>query len=630
MIKNYLLIYAKRNVSRWLVLSIDLFLVLQTFFIAYFIRFNFTMRFDMDAMLLQLLLVIGVAILSFFFVGSYKGIIRQTGLKDALNVYVGVSLLAIFMMIALLLHRQFSIASFLEIPLSVIIIHYLLNIITLVAVRFLFKYLYHSLVFNSVKPKNVMIYGAGVMGNIIYAAIQKDTSSALEVVGFIDEDPVKATKKIDRLSVYQLSLITADFIAANNIQEVIIAIQKIDPKHLLEVVDTLLAAGVKAKIAPPMEKWIDGDLTVGQIKQVKIQDLLERRPIHLDNPKVMSAMENKVVLITGAAGSIGSEIARQVSMYDYKRLLLVDQSESALYDLEQELKRSHTAHFNVCVADVRDNDRMHAIFEEFHPEIVFHAAAYKHVPLMESSPYEAVKINVGGTKIMADLALAFETEKFVLVSTDKAVNPTNVMGATKRIAEMYISCLPTKSKGRTKFITTRFGNVLGSNGSVIPLFKKQIEEGGPLTVTHKEITRYFMTIPEACELVVEAGVMGSGGEIFIFDMGASVKIYDLAKKMIKLSGYKFPEEMAIQITGLRPGEKLYEELLNNGENTLKTHHEKIRISQVKSMDCALTLEAIEALLEQNKRCDDEKTVRLIKHIVPEYISKNSVYCTLDV
>ncbi|RDY61974.1 UDP-N-acetylglucosamine 4,6-dehydratase family protein, partial [Flagellimonas nanhaiensis] len=376
----------------------------------------------------------------------------------------------------------------------------------------------------------------------------------------------------------------------------------------------------------PIEDWINGELKVSQIKQVQIEDLLDRPPIQIKNSKVVKDFEDKVIMVTGGAGSIGSELVRQICTYNYRSLVVIDQAESALYDLQQELKQAGFFNFVPIVGDIRDKNKMRVLFEEHKPDRIFHAAAYKHVPLMECNPYEAVKINVAGTKNLVDLAMEFEVGKFVFVSTDKAVNPTNVMGATKRIAEMYISCRQQDDK--TKFVTTRFGNVLGSNGSVIPLFRKQIEKGGPLTVTHKEITRYFMTIPEASQLVLEAGAMGKGGEIFIFDMGESVKILDLAKNMIRLSGLHYPDDIDIKITGLRPGEKLYEELLANGENTLPTYHDKIMISKVRDIDYTRTRTMIDELCISNLFFKDN-VVQLMKNIVPEYISKNSDFCKLD-
>jgi FlaA1/EpsC-like NDP-sugar epimerase len=334
-----------------------------------------------------------------------------------------------------------------------------------------------------------------------------------------------------------------------------------------------------------------------------------------------------VVLITGAAGSIGSEISKQIANFNYKHLILVDQAESDLYDIQQYLINKKLERITVIVADVRNRDRMEAIFEKFKPQYIFHAAAYKHVPLMEKYPFEAVCVNVNGTKNMADLAIKHQVAKFVMISTDKAVNPTNVMGATKRIAEMYINS--QNEQGVTKFVTTRFGNVLGSNGSVIPLFKAQIDQGGPLTVTHKDITRFFMTIPEACSLVLEAGIMGKGGEIFVFDMGESIKIYDLAQNMIRLSGLKFPEDIDIKITGLRPGEKIYEELLADGELTAKTYHEKIMIAKIKPMDKQVVAKSIEELCILNDEMNYVTTVKKMKEIVPEFISNNSTYGKLD-
>ncbi|HET8736294.1 MAG TPA: nucleoside-diphosphate sugar epimerase/dehydratase, partial [Pricia sp.] len=383
---------------------------------------------------------------------------------------------------------------------------------------------------------------------------------------------------------------------------------------------------VQVKIVPPVEQWINGELKASQIKQIQIEDLLDRAPISIRNSKILQEVRDKVILVTGGAGSIGSEIVRQICTYSYKSLIVIDQSESALYDLQQELKQNGFHNFLPIVGDVRDKNRLNNIFQEHKPNIIFHAAAYKHVPLMEYNAYEAIKINIAGTKVVADLAVSHGTDKFIFVSTDKAVNPTNVMGATKRIAEMYVGCV--QQQGKTKFITTRFGNVLGSNGSVIPLFKKQIEKGGPLTVTHENVTRYFMTIPEASQLVLEAGAMGDGGEIFIFDMGESVKIYDLAKNMIKLSGLRYPEDINIKITGLRPGEKLYEELLANGESTLPTYHKKIMISKTREMDYTKIRSKIDELCVSNMFFNGS-TISLMKEIVPEYISNNSELCELD-
>lgn len=632
--KNYLLNFAQKHIPRWLVLFIDTFLVLQTFFLAYFIKYNFSIDFNIIDLFYQVPVILLLAVLSFLITGSYRGVIRHTGLRDALNVYIGVSLLSALMISTVIVVRLFNEYSSsyqlsFSLDIAIIVIHYLLNIIVLITSRFLFKYIYRNIISDISKSIPILIYGAGEMGSITYSTLNKDPENTYNVVGFIDDNVNNLGKKINRLPIFSPSNISADFVNQYKIKEVIIAIQNIKSKRILEIIDAMYVLGVDVKITPPLSKWLNGDLQLKQVKQVKIEDLLERSPINLDNPMVKDDMKGKTVFVTGAAGSIGSEISRQIATYDCEQLVLIDQSESALYDLEQELKRNQIQNAKVIVADVRDSLCMRSIFQKYSPDFVFHAAAYKHVPLMEENPYEAIKINVGGTKNIADLSLEFEVHKMVMVSTDKAVNPTNVMGATKRVAEMYVNSLNAKAIGKTKYITTRFGNVLGSNGSVIPLFKKQIEEGGPLTLTHKEITRFFMTIPEACQLVIEAGSMGNGGEIFIFDMGASVKIFDLAKRMIQLSGLQYPEDIDIKITGLRPGEKLYEELLNDSENTLPTHHEKIMIGKVAEFDKSKVISQIEVLCNNNTVDNALETVSLLKTIVPEFKSQNSSFVSLD-
>jgi FlaA1/EpsC-like NDP-sugar epimerase len=402
-------------------------------------------------------------------------------------------------------------------------------------------------------------------------------------------------------------------------------------KSKRKISDIFLDRGVVVKALPPVDKWVEGEFAMNQIHNVKIEDLLGREVIQMNNKRIGEEISGKVILVTGAAGSIGSEIVRQLIAYFPAKLVLVDQAESALYDLEYELagKVPTNVQLIVNIADVSDTRRVSKIFKTHRPDIIFHAAAYKHVPLMENNPYEAIKTNVIGTRILSELAAEVGVEKFVMVSTDKAVNPTNVMGATKRLAEMYTQSMNQLEGVKTKFIATRFGNVLGSNGSVIPLFKKQIERGGPVTVTHPEITRYFMTIPEACELVLEAATMGQGGEVFVFDMGESVKIIDLAKKMITLSGLRVDKDIEIRYTGLRPGEKLYEELLNNDENTLPTHHPKILIAEVNTPSYAYMEVATNDLNHLLSSGTNNSIVAKIKEIIPEYKSNNSVFETLD-
>tara|TARA_R110000751_G_scaffold135659_5_gene238601 strand:+ start:6765 stop:8696 length:1932 start_codon:yes stop_codon:yes gene_type:complete len=626
MIQKYLNYNAQRYASKWLVLCIDLLTVVFAFILSYFIRFNLTLNFDVHNFLVQIPLVAVAALMAFLIVGSYKGVVRHTGVRDVYNIFNAVCFFSILVIFIVMINRQMDILSQFTIPLSIIIINSLIAFIGLAASRFVFKSFYNKMNSTIKVTKNILIYGAGDSGVLTHGAIENNSKSRYKVIGYIDRDAKKIGKNINGVPVFARRTLTEAFIVKNNISEIIFSIQNIDSVKLRKTVEGLVDLPIVVKIVPPIEDWINGELKVSQIKQVQIEDLLDRAPITIKNSKIAMELMNKTIMVTGGAGSIGSEIVRQICNYGYKSLIIIDSAESALYDLQQELKQNGFHNFIPIVTDIRDKNRMNALFGEHRPNIVFHAAAYKHVPLMEYNSYEAIKINIGGTKNVADLSVLHGVEKFVFVSTDKAVNPTNVMGATKRIAEIYISCMQKENK--TKFITTRFGNVLGSNGSVIPLFRKQIEKGGPLTLTHKDITRYFMTIPEASQLVLEAGAMGEGGEIFIFDMGESVKIFDLAKNMIKLSGLRYPEDIDIKITGLRPGEKLYEELLANGENTLPTYHQKIKISKVREVEYAKVRSKIDELCITNMFFSGN-TVKLMKEIVPEYISKNSDLCDFD-
>ncbi len=627
MIQNYLRNNLHKYASKWLVLTIDLITIIVSFVVSYFIRFNLTLNFDTNKLIIQLPVVIITAMLAFLFVGSYKGVVRHTGVRDVYKLFNATCLSSILMITIVLINREFYLYENFTIPLSIIIIHSLLGFIGLTALRYVFKALYDDFLVRNLKvTKNVLIYGAGESGILTHNAITNHSKSRARVIGYIDSDFKKAGKQINGVKVYPKEVLSESFLTKNRVSEVIFSIQNIDPKKLRALVEELVEFKVDVKIVPPVEDWINGELNAAQIKQVQIEDLLERQPISIKNQKIEEDLKGKTILVTGGAGSIGSEIVRQICSYDYKSLIIVDQAESALYDLQQELKQNGFHNFVPIVGDIRDKNRLNAIFQEHSPNIVFHAAAYKHVPLMEYNSYEAIKVNIAGTKTVADLAVGHDVDKFVFVSTDKAVNPTNVMGASKRIAEMYMSCM--QQEGKTRFIITRFGNVLGSNGSVIPLFRKQIEKGGPLTVTHMDVTRFFMTIPEASQLVLEAGAMGEGGEIFIFDMGESVRIFDLAKNMIKLSGLNYPDDINIKITGLRPGEKLYEELLASGENTLPTYNKKIKISKVRELDYAAVRSKIDELCVTNMFFTGN-TVKLMKEIVPEYVSNNSEFCDLD-
>ena len=409
----------------------------------------------------------------------------------------------------------------------------------------------------------------------------------------------------------------------------IIANKDVDPVRKSSIIDVCLNNNIKVLTLPDVNKWINGELSVKQIRKFKIEDLLERPSINLNEDKIKKDTLNQVVLVTGAAGSIGSEMVKQLLKFKPKLIIIFDQAESPLYDLELELNEKYKFNkFEIVIGNIANEYRIEKVFDKYRPSVVYHAAAYKHVPMMENNPAEAIRTNVKGTKIVADLSIKYNVKKFVMISTDKAVNPTNIMGASKRIAEIYTQS--SNKKNVTKFITTRFGNVLGSNGSVINRFRKQIEKGGPITVTHPEITRYFMTIPEACQLVLEAGAMGKGGEIFVFDMGTSVKIADMAKKMIKLSGLELGKDIQLSFTGLRPGEKLYEELLNDKELTMPTHHSQIMIGKVKEYDFESITKQISSLISILPENNNFSIVRMMKEIVPEFKSQNSEYEIIDI
>ena len=490
MIRSYLYSYAQRHVSRWLVLCIDVSLVVQLFLLAYFIRFNFSLNFNLVDLFYELPFIAIVAIISFLISGSYKGVVRHTGLKDALSMYIGVSLLTGLLICSVLINRVFEFSEFFTIPISIIVIHYLLNIIVLITSRFVFKYIYKRLVYSMNKTVPVLIYGAGEMGVIAYDTLRKGAREEYKIIGFIDDNPRRVGHKINRMHIYSSSQITDVFVKEHEIKEVVIAIQKIRPRRLLEIVDDMSSLGVEVKIAPPVSKWIGGDLNIGQIKPVRIEDLLERSPINLSNELVKAELKEKVVFVTGAAGSIGSEISRQVTTYGCAKVVLIDQSESALYDLEQELKREQISNCIVQVADVRDKIGLEYLFRMYQPHFVFHAAAYKHVPLMEQNPHEAIKTNVFGTKCLADLSIEHKVNKFVFASTDKAVDPVSIMGITKAIGEKYLKFLNSKSK--TFFAIARCGNIIGSNGSFLQVLKNQIDSNRTITITDKEVSRFFM------------------------------------------------------------------------------------------------------------------------------------------
>lgn len=572
-----------------------------------------------------------IFILAFSLVGHYvfkphQGVIRHTSIHDIKRVFYARTLAFILNLgFIFILASPMKLQEF-TIPLQTVFVHYVLSIYLLIQFRMGVKYIF-NMGRKNVSKQKIVIYGSGVSGQLVHEAI----SSKHAVVAFIDDNPSKKGKSFKGVPI----LFSGDDISRTlqkfNAKQIIISLQNITPKEKREIVDKCIEWGLEVKSIPPIEKWLNGELTSSQIQDVKIEDLLGRDEISLDKTNIKQAIGNKVVLITGSAGSIGSEIARQLLSYLPKKLILLDQAETPLYELEFELAKlqgDRPIPIQYVLCDINDSVSMDNVFKANDIDWIFHAAAYKHVPAMETNPIQAIRVNTLGTKIIADLAESYRVEKMIFVSTDKAVNPTNVMGASKRAAEMYVQSKNQKSA--TQYITTRFGNVLGSNGSVIPLFKKQIEVGGPVTVTHKDITRYFMTIPEACQLVLEAGIMGHGGEIYVFDMGDCIRIVDLAEKMIRLSGLVPYKDIMIEFTGLRPGEKLYEELLNDSEKIQPTHHQKIMIANVEEKSHKVVLEMINELQELIfQQATDIHLVSILKKLVPEYISQNSVYECLD-
>jgi len=620
--------FPSRNVPRWIIFLIDTFLVMASLFLAYMLRFEFTIPdVEIGPLIFAFPIYMMIRISSFLIGRTYAGIIRYTGTEDSiriLKVVIGGSLL--FALFNPLKFYFWDGAYFL--PFSIVIIDALLASILLIVFRIAVKLLYIEIRNPRSERKHVIIYGAGEAGVITKRTLDRDGGTKYRVMAFVDDDPKKKGKRVEGVGIYHTGDLT-DLLRTDKIENLIISIQHPKPENRRKVIEACLDAEVQVLNVPPVNRWINGELSFNQIRDVKIEDLLGREVIKLSDGRVEETITGKTVLVTGAAGSIGSGLVRQIANYQPKLIVAFDQAESPIYELETEIRSTYPElKMETVIGDVCREERVRNLFETFRPNIVFHAAAYKHVPLMELNPSEAVLTNVFGTRIMVDLAVEFETETFVLISTDKAVNPTNVMGGSKRIAEIYAQS--SQGRGKTKFVTTRFGNVLGSSGSVIPLFKKQIENGGPVTVTHPEVTRYFMTIPEACQLVLEAGAFGNGGEIFVFDMGESVKIIDLAHQMIRLGGFEPEKDIKVQITGLRPGEKLFEELLNNEENTLPTHHPQIKIAKVRTYPFEEVQHRISYLIELFDQQNNDLLVREMKSIVPEFKSNNSEFSKFDV
>ena len=616
-------------VPRWVIFILDLGAGMIALFTALIVKSNLLLTaIPWEGAFGLLVSSFLINILVFLSIKTYRGIVRFTGLQDALRVMTTVVLSSLLIIIQFYLNNSFNSNN----PAfnTMVVMYAVFFFLFLLGYRVLVKYGFNILRNLDKTKKNVVIYGAGQTGQATKRVLENE-NIGFSLIAFIDDDKRKDNKRIDGVPVTSFTSFM-ETAASNAIHEVIIANFGLSSERKNELVDFCLNHDIHVLTIPRYNQWSNGAFSAKQMKKIRIEDLLEREPIQIENQQMLQDIKGKRILVTGAAGSIGSELVRLLNRLEPAVLILCDQAETPLHNIELELNDQYS---NVqCIpylTDINNKGRMAALFEKFNPHVVYHAAAYKHVPMMEFNPEEAIKVNTLGTQLLADLAIQYKVERFVMISTDKAVNPTNVMGASKRLAEMYVQALSTHPH-KTKFVTTRFGNVLGSNGSVVLRFREQIECGGPVTITHPHIVRYFMTIPEACQLVLEAGSMANGGEIFVFDMGAPVKISDLAKKMIRLYGYIPNIDIPLKYTGLRPGEKLYEELLVDGENSVKTYHEKIMIAKVRAIDQKAIIAHFK-LLEDNIISPDSSSsmqlVGLMKQLVPEFVSNNSEFERLD-
>ncbi|MFU8795234.1 MAG: polysaccharide biosynthesis protein [Dethiobacteria bacterium] len=604
--------------------------MIASFLLAYLLRYNFSAAFiNAESQGIQLGIVTMAYLGAFLLVKPFAGVMRHTTLHDlariSFSLFVGFMVLVVYNFIIIV----FALPMLWLIPLSVMIIQLATALVLMSFARVAVKHVYDMLIKPDSRAIPVMIYGAGELGQTALQAIERTRHPYYLPVGFVDTNHSLQGKIKSGLFIYSPDAALRNVIKSRGVKEIIMAISK---ERVLQIeterfLDGCVKQGLTVKKVPPVEEWINGNFSLRQARNIEITDLLGRQEIKLNTQQIQAGMEGKKILVTGAAGSIGSEIVRQLMSFKTGKIILLDKAESPLYNLQMELHRKYNGsrEHQVVIADITDRNRLERVFAEHRPDIIFTAAAYKHVPLMEEHVYEAVNVNIGGTRNLAELAVKYGCSKFVMISTDKAVNPTSVMGATKRISEIYLQKIASDCGGSTSFITTRFGNVLGSDGSVVPLFKKQIETGGPVTITHKDIERFFMTIPEACQLVLEAGFMGKGGEIFVFDMGKPVRIYDLAHKMITLAGYVPGEDIKIVETGLRPGEKLYEEVLGSLENTHKTHNPKLMIANHTHVNCEVTGKAVDALLRAINSESAEELVARMCELVKEFKPSNEKY-----
>lgn len=638
--KTFLL---NKALPKWIILVIDQIITTWSFALSFFI----IRQFDFENILRGHFFVYSglyliISVMVFYAMRIHTGLIRYSSTDDIYRIFTAVLISSLLYgaIVGLWVAPSYHIDS-VNIYV-VLLVNFFISSSILIMMRLgakaLFYYIKRG---SSEKKETVLIYGADAFAILVKQALEVSNMGRFTIAGFVDDNPNKIDKNIQQKRVYHINNIER-LQKRLHIDKLVILSDDLKSEARKNAIEKCVELGIKVVTVPPTEQWMSGQLRMNQIQDLRIEDLLQRPPIVIENDKISADLAGKRILITGGAGSIGSEIVRQVLAYNPEMVIICDQAESPLHELQLEMEEQFPeANLKLCIADIQNFNRMYALFKEYTPQLVYHAAAYKHVPMMENNPSEAILTNVMGTKNLADLSMTFDVEKFVMISTDKAVNPTNIMGASKRIAEIYIQSLNninpqalTQDNVRgtslqpTRFITTRFGNVLGSNGSVIPRFRSQIEKGGPITVTHPDITRYFMTIPEAVQLVLEAGTMGKGGEIFIFDMGQPVKIVDLARKMIKLAGLN-SSDIEIVFSGLRPGEKLFEELLNQEELTIPTHHEKIKVSKVREYTYNKVAANINELLLLNKECDENDVVKKMKFIVPEFKSKNSRFEELD-
>lgn len=628
-------LFTSRTVPRWVILFSDAVIVLWSFAVSWLLVQRFELVYiSKNNLLILISLYSAISVVVMYAMRISRGLLRYSGTMDVVRIFTSVFISSV----AFLLLFEFGAKSIAPVHSDtiglILFVNFSISAFLLVLFRMLVKAAFFYLNHNfKIKKSAALIYGSDSDAVLVKQAIDASNNAGFIIAGFIDDSESKAGAEIQQVRVYHTSKLRM-LKEKYNVEKLITMSQGLDEREKKVVLEQCLDLGIHVLTVPPSDQWLYGKLKLQQLQDLKIEDLLQREPICIDTFRISEHLRDKRVLITGAAGSIGSEIVRQVLGYNPKLVIMCDYAESPLHELMLGImENSPEAPVKLFIGDVKNYRRMHKLFDEYRPEVVFHAAAYKHVPMMEENPSEAIQTNVLGTKNLADLSIYFGAEKFVLVSTDKAVNPSNIMGASKRIAEIYVNSLKGGAKkgdiAKTRFITTRFGNVLGSNGSVIPRFTAQIQKGGPITVTHPDITRYFMTIPEAVQLVLEAGTMGRGGEIFVFDMGESVKITDLAHKMIRLAGLQPDKDVKIVYTGLRPGDKLYEELLNKGEIVMPTHHPKIRIARVISYPYWKVAQDIDELLKLLREDQEVLIVNKMKEIVPEFLSQNSKFQMLD-